>query len=125
MLIAYLPEYRECGEHLEVVLRLQVSLYGADHEDDHVRVLLDEEGAREVADALHQQVLALSQVHRVDVREGRVVAQHLHVDRAYQQLSQLLLRHISLIEFHFQGLGLCCNDFVLFLLRTRFSYRLH
>ena len=59
VLVAYLPEDSECGEHLQVVLGLQIPLDRADHQDHHVRVLLDEQGTREVPDALHQQVLAL------------------------------------------------------------------
>ena len=85
MLIANFPENCESWEHLKVIFRLQVSLYGADHEDDHIGVLLDEKWAGKVSNSLYQKILALSQIHGMNMRKRGVMPQHLDVDGAYQK----------------------------------------
>ena len=89
--VADLGEDLQGCEHFQVVLALEVSLDGADHQDHEFRVVVNEQLTRQVPDLLHQQVFALSEVDCVDVGEAGVVAEHFHIDGPDQQLSHLLL----------------------------------
>jgi len=52
----------------------------------------------------------------MDVGEGSIVTQHLHVDGPDQELSEFLLPQVALEEFGLEQLRLGGDDFVFLLL---------
>jgi len=86
--------------------------------DNDFEVSGDEEGAGEIADLLHEEVLRLGEVHGMDVRKRRVVAEHLNINGSDEQLTHLLLGHMFLQELVLESLGLARDDLVFFLLAS-------
>jgi hypothetical protein len=76
---------------------------GGDEHDEHVGVVVEEEGAEEVADPFEDEVLVLGEVDCVDVGEGGGVAQHLDVEGADEVLLDLFGRQLLLPQLRLQG----------------------
>ena len=107
-----------------MVLRLQVLLHCGDHQDQEVTIFVDKEGACEVADALNQDILALSKVDSWDMTKAGIVSEHLNVDGPDEQLFELLLWNVTLSELGLETLSLKRDNFVFLLLGAGLSNRL-
>jgi hypothetical protein len=88
---------------------------GGDEHDEEIGVLVEEEGAHQVADPLEHQIFALGEVDGVDVSEGGGVAEHLDVQSTYEILFDLFICEIFLCEFFFDEDEFVENDAVFFL----------
>jgi hypothetical protein len=75
---------------------------GGDEHDEEIGVLVEEEGAHQVADPLEHQIFALGEVDGVDVSEGGGVAEHLDVQSTYEMFLDLFGRKILLSEASFE-----------------------
>lgn len=109
-------EGSQAHHHFVHVGTVEVLLDGGDQHDGEVRVLVEEERAEEVADALEDEVLVLGEVDGLDVGEGGRMPQHFDVERPDQMLLELLVRDVLLAEPGFEGAELAEDDAVLFLL---------
>jgi hypothetical protein len=89
---------------------------GGDEHDEEVAIAIEEERAHQVSDTLEDQIFILGQVYRVDVGEGRRVAQHLDVQCTDEMLLDLLGGKILLSQFRLQRVQFPLDDTVLFLL---------
>ena len=102
--------------HLHVVRRRDVASHRVDGERDQLMARVEAGGTRHVANALGDEIRLLRHVHRVDVAEIGVVAEHLCIHDPHERLFQLLiseLRGEDLLERgHLGG-----QDLILFLLR--------
>lgn len=111
----------ERGAYDEVVVGPEVLLDGVDDEDDEVVALVDEERDGEVAGALEREGLVVGHLDGVDVAEGGVVAEHLGVDEAEEELLHLAARHVGVGEAALEVLELAGDDAVLLRLGARLA----
>lgn len=111
----------ERGADDEVVVGPEVLLDGVDDEDDEVVALVDEERDGEVAGALEREGLVVGHLDGVDVAEGGVVAEHLGVDEAEEELLHLAARHVGVGEAALEVLELAGDDAVLLRLGARLA----
>lgn len=88
----------ERGADDEVVVGPEVLLDGVYDEDDEVVALVDEERDGEVPRALEREGLVVGHLDGVDVAEGGVVAEHLGVDEAEEELLHLAAGHVRVGE---------------------------
>ena len=107
--------------HHQVVVALQILLHGVDDEDDELVVLVEEGGSREVSHALQRYVRFVRRLHRVDVAERGVVAEHLDVHEANEILLELVLLEFRPGEDRAQHHDLPTHDGVLIRLVLRFA----
>lgn len=105
----------------EVVVRPEVLLDGVDHEDDEVVALVEEERDGEVAGPLERERLVVGHLDGVDVAEGGVVAEHLCVDEAEEELLHLAAWHVGVGEAALEVLELARDDAVLLRLGARLA----
>lgn len=111
----------ERGADDEVVVGPEVLLYGVDDEDDEVVALVEEEGDGEVARALEREGLVVGHLDGVDVAEGGVVAEHLGVDEAEEELLHLPAGHVGVGEAALEVIQLPRDDPVLLRLGPRLA----
>ena len=116
MLVAKLAQDCQGCKDFEMILRLEVSLDGTDHQDKHIRILIDEERACQVPYSLDQEVLALSKIDRMNVRKRGIVPKHLDVNGSDEKFAKFLLWHVALVEFLLEDLCLSRNDLIFLLL---------
>lgn len=107
----------ERGADDEVVVGPEVLLDGVYDEDDEVVALVDEERDGEVPRALEREGLVVGHLDGVDVAEGGVVAEHLGVDEAEEELLHLAAGHVRVGEAALEVLELAGDDAVQELLR--------
>lgn len=84
------------GADDEIIIRPQILLDRIDDQDDQIMVLVEEESHREIARPLERQRVVVRHLDGVDVAEGGVVAEHLHVDEADDVLLHLPLGDLGL-----------------------------
>jgi hypothetical protein len=111
----------ESGAYDEVVVGPEVLLDGVDDEDDEVVALVDEERDGEVPRALERERLVVGHLDGVDVTEGGVVAEHLGVDEAEEELLHLAAGHVRVGEAALEVLQLARDDAVLLRLGARLA----
>lgn len=105
----------------EVVIRLEILLYGVNDEDDEVVIVAEEERDGEVASAFGEEIVVVSHFHGVDVTERGVVAEHLDVEEAYDVLFHLPFRDVRLGDAAFEGFDFAEDDAVLLRLGSGFA----
>jgi hypothetical protein len=98
----------ECCADDEVVVRPEVLLDGVDHEDEDDKVvsLVEEERNGEVPGPLERERLVVGHLNGVDVTEGGVMAEHLGVDEAEEELLHLAAGHVGVGEVALEVLEL-------------------
>lgn len=111
----------ERGADDEVVVGPEVLLDGVYDEDDEVVALVDEERDGEVPRALEREGLVVGHLDGVDVAEGGVVAEHLGVDEAEEELLHLAAGHVRVGEAALEVLELAGDDAVLLRLGARLA----
>lgn len=84
----------------EVVVRPEVLLDGVDHEDDKVVALIEEKRDGEVAGSFERERFVVGHLDGMDVAEGGIVAEHLGVDEAEEELLHLAAWHVEIGRAH-------------------------
>lgn len=115
----------EGGANDEIIVGAEILLDGVDDENDEVVVVGEEESDGEIASALEEETVVVGHLDGVDVSEGGVVAEHLHVDEADEVLLHLALRDVRFRETPFQGFDLVKDDAVLLRLGSGLADGLH
>jgi hypothetical protein len=105
----------------EVIVRPEVLLDGVDHEDDEVVAFVEKERDSEVTGPLERERLVVGHLNGVDVAEGGVVAEHLGVDEAEEELLHLAAWHVGVGEAALEVLKLARDDAVLLRLGARLA----
>lgn len=109
----------------EVVVRPEVLLDGVDNEDDEVVPLVKKERDGEVAGPLERERLVVGHFDGMDVAKGGVMAEHLGVDEAEQELLHLAAGHVGVSEATLEVFQLARDDAVLLRLGARLADRLN
>lgn len=105
----------------EVVVRPEVLLDGVDHEDDKVVALIEEKRDGEVAGSFERERFVVGHLDGMDVAEGGIVAEHLGVDEAEEELLHLAAWHVGVRKAALEVLELARDDAVLLRLGARLA----